>query len=932
MNAFFLSALLLASPTFAQDTAPEDAWKATLERVAPAVVSLKVVGTRSFDTEGAGASVGTGFIVDAEQGLILTNRHMVHAGPVVAEAVLLNNEEIPLTAVYRDPVHDFGFYRFDPADVRFQAFEPLALNPEGAQVGVEIRVVGNDAGDKISFLDGTLSRLDRPAPGYGGNTFNDFNTFYIQAASGTSGGSSGSPVVNVSGEVVALNAGGKRSAASSFYLPLDRVERALELIQAGEPVPRGTLQTVFEHTSYDELRRLGLREETEAMIRERFPEGTGMLVVGETVPGGPAHEQLRPGDVLVRLNGEPITTFLPLEVFLDGHVGGAVELGVERGGEPLRFTLTVGDLHAITPDAYLEVGGAVINALSYQQARNHVLPAQGIYVATPGYVLGEAGVPDGAVITAVDGEAVADLAALEAKFAGYADGARVPIRYFPIQDPRQDQVAVVTIDRTWYVMQRCTRDDASGRWPCAPSPAAPEAEAAEGPIGSTTLDTEGPRVAQRLAASLVKVEFDVPYRTEGVGGSHFAGAGLIVDAERGLVVADRDTVPISLGDLELVFGGSLRVPAEIVYVHPLHNFVVLRYDPALIGDTPVASAPLREAEVEPGDALWLVGLSSSHKVVSRRTEAGRIDPLYLASPSRPVFRDTNLEVIDVTEAVPSIGGVLTDKRGRVVALWASFVSYGGGNRDSFFRGLPVEYILDVIEPIAAGEDPALRWMGAELYPVSLADARDRGLSDARADQLTAHDPQGRQVLYVVRSATGTAAQEQLAGGDLILAIDGQPVTRFGEVERASQAEALALTVLRDGQELELTLPTTALSGHGVEHVVAWSGLLLHEPHLELAYQRGLEPEGVYISWFWYGSPAHRYNLRPTRRIMEVDGQPTPDLESFLEIVSKKEDGESVRVLMLDLDDKPIVQTLKVDNQFWPTEEFKLTDDGWVRVR
>ena len=44
---------------------------------------------------------------------------VVHAGPVVTEAVLSNYEEVPLTAVYRDPVHDFGFYTFDPKDVRF---------------------------------------------------------------------------------------------------------------------------------------------------------------------------------------------------------------------------------------------------------------------------------------------------------------------------------------------------------------------------------------------------------------------------------------------------------------------------------------------------------------------------------------------------------------------------------------------------------------------------------------------------------------------------------------------------------------------------------------------------------------------------------------------------------------------------------------------
>jgi S1-C subfamily serine protease len=88
--------------------------------------------------------------------------------------------------------------------------------------------------------------------------------------------------------------------------------------------------------------------------------------------------------------------------------------------------------------------------------------------------------------------------------------------------------------------------------------------------------------------------------------------------------------------------------------------------------------------------------------------------------------------------------------------------------------------------------------------------------------------------------------------------------------------------------------------------------------------------GVYVSRFWYGSPANRYGLRATRRILEIDGKPTPNLDAFLEAVSSKRDRGSVRIKAVDLDGAIEVTTLKLDLEFWPTYELVRDADGWHR--
>ncbi|MEI8298119.1 MAG: trypsin-like peptidase domain-containing protein [Pseudomonadota bacterium] len=913
-----------SAPVVGVEERPE--WARTLEAIALGVVAIQVDQTRAFDTEWNASAQATGFVVDAKRGLILTNRHVVTPGPVTAQAVFVNREEVQLYPVYRDPVHDFGIYRYDPAKLKFIQPHEIPLAPDGARVGTEIRVVGNDAGEQLSILAGTLARLDRDAPAYGVGKYNDFNTFYYQAASGTSGGSSGSPVVDVRGRAIALNAGGSSQAATSFYLPLDRVVRALRLIQDDKPVTRGTLETVFEYTPYDELRRLGLTAETEAEVRSAFPRQVGMLVVKEVQSGSPSDGVLAPGDVLVRVDGHYVTEFLSLDALLDESVGAKLSIELQRGGETLRRELPVVDLHSITPDDYIEFGDAVVHRLSYQMARHFNVPLRGVYVSNPGYALGAAGVPRGAVATSFNGKSLSTLDDFEKALEDLAQGDRATLRFFTLDDPRSPQLRVIRVDRQWFPSRRCHRDDVAGWWPCRDLPPGPALTHVQ--PASTTFAQTGDVRADRLAPSLVVVNFDMPYSVSGVTERGYRGTGVVVDAKRGLVVVDRNTVPVALGDVRLTFAGTIEVPGKVEYVHPLHNLAVVSYDPQLVGTTPVRAVRLATRELRSGDDVWVVGLRADQRIASLQSKVASVEPAQFPLSRTLAFRDSNLDVVTLVTGPSDFDGVITDVAGDVRALWSSFAFDSGRELQQQSLGIPAGVVADMLDIVQSGR--ALRSLEAELQPVPLSVARKLGLGEDWVHRIESHSPARRQVLGVGRLVAGSPAAVTLQSGDLLLAIEGHVVTRFGEVDAATQRELVHLTVLRDGTERQLEVGTAALRGADIERVVVWAGAVLQAPHRAIAVQRGVIPDGVLVASFISGSPATRSGLWSGRRIVEVDGKPTPDLDAFLGAVAGREDRSSVRLKTLTWNDSVEVITLKLDKHYWPSYELRRGGDGWQR--
>lgn len=731
-------------PTAATDT-PE--WQAMVEKVIKNVVSIHFCQTHSFDTDGAIASEATGFVVDAEKGYILTNRHVVGAGPFWGYCIFDNHEECDVHPVYRDPVHDFGILRFDPKKIKYMPVTALKLRPDLAKVGSEIRVVGNDAGEKLSILSGVISRLDRNAPEYG-DGYCDFNTNYIQAAASASGGSSGSPVVNQEGHAVALQAGGRSDgAATDYFLPLDRPLRALQLIQAGKSVSRGTIQTQWLLKPYDECRRLGLTANWEAEMRAQFPNETGVLVAEVVLPQGPAHEKLEEGDVLLKVNGQLVSQFIRLDEILDSSVEKKVTLMIQRGGEDMEVEIEVGDLHAITPDRFVQVAGATFHDLSYQQARLYAISIKGngVYVCETGGTFRLEGSESGWMIQSVNNQDTPDLDAFIKVMAAIPDRSRVVIAYKHLRDLHTRNTAIINVDRHWHKKMRlAVRNDKTGLWDFSDLADALPAET-RSPQRAKFISMQNEKHPQvvEVIKSFVRVTCLLPVKLDGFPRGRKTGHGLVVDAEKGLVVISRAIVPYDMCDIHITIADSIQVPGKVLFMHPLQNFAVIQYDAKLV-QADVQSAKLSKQYVKQGQDIVFFGFNQNYRPVTVQTTITDITTVAIPATSvTPRYRAVNIDAItvDTNLAAQCGSGVLMSEDGTVQALWMTYLGDRSGHSGKdveYHLGLQTPMIQPVIDQIQAGVIPDLRMLNVELHTCPMDHARILGVPEGMSTPLDGH--------------------------------------------------------------------------------------------------------------------------------------------------------------------------------------------------
>ncbi|EHP2357943.1 serine endoprotease DegQ, partial [Salmonella enterica subsp. enterica serovar Schwarzengrund] len=313
-----------------------------LEKVLPAVVSVKVEGTaaqsqkvpeefKKFFGEDLPdqpsqpfEGLGSGVIIDAAKGYVLTNNHVINQAQKIS--IQLNDgREFDAKLIGGDDQSDIALLQIQNPSKLTQI---AIADSDKLRVGDFAVAVGNPFGLGQTATSGIISALGRS-----GLNLEGLENF-IQTDASINRGNSGGALLNLNGELIGINtailAPGGGSIGIGFAIPSNMAQTlAQQLIQFGE-IKRGLLGIKGTEMTADIAKAFKLNVQRGAFVSEVLPNS------------GSAKAGVKSGDVIISLNGKPLNSFAELRSRIaTTEPGTKVKLGLLRDGKPLEVEVTL---------------------------------------------------------------------------------------------------------------------------------------------------------------------------------------------------------------------------------------------------------------------------------------------------------------------------------------------------------------------------------------------------------------------------------------------------------------------------------------------------------------------------------------------------------------------------------------------------------------
>ena len=397
--------LLVATPAAAQQSpVPFDAQRGVftfatgLERALPAVVQVTTLGQSggpsSGENEPRPISSGSGAIIDAREGIIVTNNHVVEGGQKFT-VDMTDGRIFDAVLIGTDKATDLAVLKIEAAGLS----QIEVVNSDSLRTGDLAFAVGYPLGLDQTLTMGVISGLGRSGMG-------DRIEDYIQTDAAVNSGNSGGPLLDSRGRLIGINTsilsgGGGGNDGIAFAVPSRILMYVVGQLRESGEVTRGTTGAIFGSLNAERSRDLGL-----GIVRG--------AVIEDVAPGSSAEAAgLRRGDIVTRIQNRPVSNAGTVAATIGIAAPGAqVEVVYLREGREGRTALAV----EIPVDRMVIAGTDVVMARG--AAARATSDGLQVFSVEGGSAAAAAGLQAGDLIRSVDGTVMTDLGSLAAALDG----------------------------------------------------------------------------------------------------------------------------------------------------------------------------------------------------------------------------------------------------------------------------------------------------------------------------------------------------------------------------------------------------------------------------------------------------------------------------------------------------------------------------------